>query len=472
MKKSKWLFPITIIISFLIILVFVDIVGVDWLKEYKNNLKEKNLQKEKDLAFDASVDFDNNSSNIIDIQSGDTYTAILKDNGTVWVTGKNSTYTSEYTYEGIKLDKFTKMRLDNIKQIGVGDEFVIALTNNGDVYSWGGNSYSELGIERVNKSKPYQVPRKVDIENIEKIYVFGKQVVALSKEGVAYYWGYAVDDYKRIVHTFDIKKVVDVFLTQSQYYFKTEDGEIYAVGFDLEGVTSQKNGWGREPILIDINDVSKIVSLNGYEGGNSPAKYILKKDGSVWILNTLKEGKLETKIEGLNNIEEIYPIKDRNSQESCFLAVDKDRNLYSYKVIGFIGEEITADVTKLPIDNVKEVKEKESMILILKQDGTLYDLGYSIDDLKPHEGGYFKNYYYEPKELSVENTKLVTVGKDFVIVIDNNNKMYRQGNNSNGELGAGDKEICQEIFITSPYEAVVSPGQVITIDPSMDTIDD
>ena len=472
MKKSKWLFPIIIIIIFCFAIAGFDVIGVKWLKEYKSNLEEKDIQEEKNLAFKINADFDSDSANIIDIQSGDTYTAILKDNGSVWVTGKNETYTSEYIYEGIKLDKFTEMRLDDVKQIGVGDEFVIALTNNGDVYSWGGNSYSEIGIEGYNTSKPYQVPRKVKISNIEKIYVFGKQVVALSKEGVAYYWGYAVDSSDKVVHKFDNKKVVDVFLTQNQYYFKTEGEEIYGVGFDFEGITNQKNGWAKEPVFIDCKNVSKIVSLNGYEGSNSPVKYVLKNDGSVWILDTLKEGDLETKIEGLNNIEEIYPIKDRNSQQSCFLAVDKNRNLYSYNITSFSGENITSNVKKLPIDDVKDIKEKESMILILKQDGTLYNLGYSIDDLKAHEGGYFNNYYYEAEKLSIENTKLLTVGKDFVIVVDENNKIYRQGHNSNGELGAGNKGICQEIFIISPYEVIVNAGETITIDPAMDTIND
>lgn len=471
MKKSKWLYPITIIVIFLIIMVISDILWVKWFKEYKSILGEKKLQEEKELAFDMNEDFNNNTSNIKDIQSGDTYTVILKDDGSAWVTGQNSTYTSDYTYEGIKLDKFTKMRLNNIRQIGVGDEFVIALTNSGDVYSWGGNSYSELGIEGYNTNKPYQVPRKVNIKNIEKIYVFGNQVAALSKEGKAYYWGYAVDDYNKVVHTFDEKKVTDVFLVKSQYYFKTEDNQIYAVGMDFDGVTTQRNGWAREPIIINIQNVSKIVSLNGYEGNNSPVKYILKNDGSVCILNTLKEGDLETKIDGLTNIEEIYPIKNRNSQNSCFLAVDKNRNLYSYNT-DFLGENVTSNVKKLQINNVKEIKEKEGLVLIIKQDGTLFNIGYSIDDLKPHEDGYFLNYYSEEKELSIKNTKLATVGKDFVIVVDENNNIYRQGDNRNGELGAGDEERCQEIYIKSSYETILDNGQKITIDPSMDTMND
>ena len=110
--------------------------------------------------------------------------------------------------------------------------------------------------------------------------------------------------------------------------------------------------------------------------------------------------------------------------------------------------------------------------MIIKQDGTLFNIGYSIDDLKPHEDGYFLNYYSEEKELSIKNTKLATVGKDFVIVVDENNNIYRQGDNRNGELGAGDEERCQEIYIKSSYETILDNGQKITIDPSMDTMND
>ena len=407
-------------------------------------------ENEEKSAFDESADFYENNSNIIDIAAGNTYTAILKEDGSVWVSGKNETYTSNHIYEGIKIDEFTKMKIENIKQIGVGSDFVIALKENGDVYSWGGNSYSELGIEGLKTSKPYQVPRKVNIKNIEKIYVFGNQVAALSKEGIAYYWGYAVDSYNNVVHKFVKEKVVDVFLAQSQYYFKTEKDNIYAFGYDFDGITKQQNGWAREEILIDSKNVSKIISYNGYEGNNSPKKYILKENGEVYILNTEKEGNLETKIEGLKDINDIYVIKNRNQDKSGFLAVDINGNLYSYNT-NFLGENITNEVKKHQINNVKEIRENEGMILILKQDGSVYNLGYSVQNLKEHQGAYELEYYLEEKELNIKNIKLTTLGKGFVIAIDENNNIYRQGSSKDGALGKNNNKNFEEIFIINVF---------------------
>ena len=204
-----------------------------------------------------------------------------------------------------------------------------------------------------------------------------------------------------------------------------------------------------------------------------PVKYVLKKDGTVWILNTLKdEEDLEVKIEGLQNIDKIYPIKNENSAISTLLAIDTNGDLYKYNLNSKEGNIVKGTNSKISIDNVKDIKEKEGRILILKNDGTLYNLGYSVDDLKPHEEGFFLNYYSEPEILSITNTKLMAVGEDFVIVVDENNNIYRQGKNEKGQLGGGELQNLQEIYITSPYYENINATESILIDPSMGYLDD
>lgn len=204
-----------------------------------------------------------------------------------------------------------------------------------------------------------------------------------------------------------------------------------------------------------------------------PVKYVLKKDGTVWILNTLKdEEDLEVKIEGLQNIDKIYPIKNENSAISTLLAIDTNGDLYKYNLNSKEGNIVKGTNSKISIDNVKDIKEKEGRILILKNDGTLYNLGYSVDDLKPHEEGFFLNYYSEPETLSITNTKLMAVGEDFVIVVDENNNIYRQGKNEKGQLGGGELQNLQEIYITSPYYENINATESILIDPSMGYLDD
>ena len=204
-----------------------------------------------------------------------------------------------------------------------------------------------------------------------------------------------------------------------------------------------------------------------------PVKYVLKKDGTVWILNTLKdEEDLEVKIEGLQNIDKIYPIKNENSAISTLLAIDTNGDLYKYNLSSKEENIVKGTNSKISIDNVKDIKEKEGRILILKNDGTLYNLGYSVDDLKPHEEGFFLNYYSEPEILSITNTKLMAVGEDFVIVVDENNNIYRQGKNEKGQLGGGELQNLQEIYITSPYYENINATESILIDPSMGYLDD
>lgn len=475
MKKSKWLLPILIIIIFCILLFFCNTIIVDIFRNVTNKLDEVAIEKEKEESFDLSKSFDENTSNILDVQVGNTYTAILKEDGTVWVTGTNTSYSGDYEYEGIKLNEFTKVKLDDVKQIGVGNEFVIALTNEGEVYSWGANSYSTLGTREIGVG-PYQVPTKLDIENIDKIYVFGNQAAALSKDGIPYYWGYAADIYyekESPIRSISNKKITDIFLCNSQYFFKTENDEIYGIGFDFDKLTNETNGWATNIVKVDINNVKEIRSYNGYEGNNIPVKYVLKNDGTVCILNTLKdEDDLEVKIDALENIDKIYPIKNESGSISTLLAIDGNGELYKYNLSSRDNNVVKGTNNKISINNVKDIKEKDGRILILKNDGTLYNMGYSVDDLKPHEGGFFLNYYNEPETLSVTNTKLMAVGEDFVIVIDENNNIYRQGKNDKGQLGGGELQNLQEIYITSPYYENINATESILIDPSMDYLDD
>lgn len=94
--------------------------------------------QERRLAYDESVNFEDNNSKIKDIQCGENYTVILKEDGTVWVTGENYHVNDIIKVSGERNTKFTKMRIENIIQIAVGDNFVLALNKDGEVYSWGG----------------------------------------------------------------------------------------------------------------------------------------------------------------------------------------------------------------------------------------------------------------------------------------------------------------------------------------------
>ena len=70
-----------------------------------------------------------------------------------------------------------------------------------------------------------------------------------------------------------------------------------------------------------------------------------------------------------------------------------------------------------------------------------------VQNLKEHQGAYELEYYLEEKELNIKNIKLTTLGKGFVIAIDENNNIYRQGSNKDGALGKNNNKNFEEIFI-------------------------
>ena len=158
-----------------IVIICVIIIFMYFFRENINPINEIIVgisNQERRLAYDESANFEDNNSKIKDIQCGENYTVILKEDGTVWVTGENYHVDDIIKVSGERNTIFTKMRIENIIQIAVGDNFVLALNKNGEVYSWGGNDYNQLGIEEASRTC-YEVPRPL------KSDYSSKQVVEL-----------------------------------------------------------------------------------------------------------------------------------------------------------------------------------------------------------------------------------------------------------------------------------------------------
>ncbi|GMF09808.1 unnamed protein product [Phytophthora lilii] len=68
---------------------------------------------------------------------------------------------------------------NSIKQIGCGDEFSMALTTKGEVYSWGRGQLGQLGLGD-SQTGPLDTPTKVpNLPSIQKLAVGINQVFAI-----------------------------------------------------------------------------------------------------------------------------------------------------------------------------------------------------------------------------------------------------------------------------------------------------
>jgi alpha-tubulin suppressor-like RCC1 family protein len=93
-----------------------------------------------------------NLTHIRQIAAGDNHTAVLRDDGRVWTWGVN--------HAGqLGVDKSNAVRanpepvdgLTNVLQVAAGNGYTAALRSDGTVWTWGDNSWGQLGEKRVTQ---------------------------------------------------------------------------------------------------------------------------------------------------------------------------------------------------------------------------------------------------------------------------------------------------------------------------------
>lgn len=123
------------------------------------------------------------------VASAPNFTAAVKNDGTLWVWGQN-TYAQFGTYSfptGSPIPVQIGSAAD-WKEVSVGNNFVIAMKNNGALWSWGYNGSGELGNGTSNNVNPVptQIGTATDWQTIASS--FGT-TLALKTNGTLWAWG-------------------------------------------------------------------------------------------------------------------------------------------------------------------------------------------------------------------------------------------------------------------------------------------
>lgn len=127
------------------------------------------------------------SSSIIQADAGDTFTLILKDNGTVWAWGYNG-----YGQCGNGTTMFSEaltqvVGLTDVVKIAAGSGHCLAMKSDGTVWTWGYNNAGQLGDgTTTNRTAPIQVSGLTDVVGIA---AGGNSSFALKANGTVWAWG-------------------------------------------------------------------------------------------------------------------------------------------------------------------------------------------------------------------------------------------------------------------------------------------
>ena len=230
----------------------------------------------------ATINVTNNSENSIAtpmIVQGNSYTAVLKNDGTVWMSGLNSrgqlgNGTLDYTADLTQVKTSENTYLTNIIKISAGDSHMLAMTSNGDVYTWGLNNYGQLG-QNSNDNSTYAVKVLSEdgqgfLTNIIDISAGTAHSSAVDKFGNLYTWGKNAN-YQLGNHTTTARKL-PIKVADAYNIVKVSCGAEYTMLVRGDG-TALGTGLNTSGQLIMGDTTTKFTPL---EIGSSTEKLIYK----------------------------------------------------------------------------------------------------------------------------------------------------------------------------------------------------
>lgn len=183
----------------------------------QNNQDNERTKNENEISY-------LNNKNIIKIESGGSHNLALSNEGKIYAWGKNifgqlglDENDEIYDFEKISTPILIKS-LENIKIkiISCGEIHSLALSENGDIYSWGGCQFGQLGHSFINimpkdkNNKPY-LPIPSIVESIKEIKMIdiacGKfHNISIDNNGNVYSWGDAQYGQLGIKNIFSLQK--------------------------------------------------------------------------------------------------------------------------------------------------------------------------------------------------------------------------------------------------------------------------
>lgn len=260
--------------------------------------------------------------NVKSISAGYDHSLALKNDGTVWAWGYNGF--GELGNGSDDINSSVPVRVANltgVKAVSAGQNFSLALMENGTVRSWGYDVYGQLGNGDTNANQP--VPVNVEnLKNVIKIAApeLGTHALALNKNGDVFFWGKGPDgDATEVIDQthvpMKVQNVSDVkSIDAGQYFslFLMQDGTVKSLGENEDGQLGD-GYFQSKGAPVFVKDLTKVKAVSA---GNHHA-LALKTDGTVYAWGSDYAGQLgdgpdagndenePDKIERLSDIESV-----------------------------------------------------------------------------------------------------------------------------------------------------------------------
>lgn len=194
---------------------------------------------------------------VTQIAAGYSHSLALTADGDVYAWGSNNSgqLGLEHWTEQTIPQRVTFFNTINIVSIASGGAHSFAITAEGIVYSWGSNWAGQLGLGHITDQATPQRVTFFDTRNVVSIVVGSHHSLALTAEGNVYSWGHSIIGQLGLGNTihqttpqrvtfFDTRNVISVSAGCYHSFALTADGNVYAWGRNVEsqlGLGNKKN---------------------------------------------------------------------------------------------------------------------------------------------------------------------------------------------------------------------------------------
>lgn len=263
-----------------------------------------------------------------EVEIGDTHSAALKADGTVWTWGTNNNGQLGTGDNNSKASPVKVTALEDIIDISVGNDSTVAVKADGTVWSFGNNENGQLG-DGTNSSRntPVQVVKNdgTVLNKIVKVSCGTNKTVALDTDGNVWIWGngyskvatklnkleniidissdYAVNQVGKVFKTnnatqLNVENVIRISQGYNHTLFLRNDGKGYALGENSKGQLGQGNSKNCETpefikSTLGTEELTKIKELKA----GKEFSIALLKDGSICVWGSNENYKLATEQE-------------------------------------------------------------------------------------------------------------------------------------------------------------------------------
>jgi len=325
--------------------------------------------------------------NIVQVAAGSAHSLALTDDGDVYSFGSGSVGRIGH---GDEAQQNTPKLIDtlddpNIVQVAAGVSHSLAVTDNGDVYSFGFGSNGRLGHGDTDSQTTPKLIDALDNLNIVQVAAGSVHSLALTDDGDVYSVGRsnfgqlghgdeAQENTPKLIDALDSPNIVQVAAGSVHSLAVTDDGDVYSFGFGNNGRlghgdTDQQN----TPKLIDALDSPSIVQV---AAGNVHS-LALTDDGDVYSVGASSSGQLGHGDTDQQNTPKLIDTLDDPSivqvaaGSSHSLALTDDGDVYSFGRgnVGQLGHGDTADQA-----TPKLIDALDGVVETLLYDGTLAGL--------------------------------------------------------------------------------------------------